>query len=381
MIQILGKSRCCGCTACSQICPKQCITMESDLQGFLYPIVNTIECIGCNLCEKVCPVLNQSEPQEPLQVYAAKNCDEQIRENSSSGGIFTSIAECIIKNGGVVFGATFNEYWEVRHIYVEAITDLSKFRGSKYVQSNLEGVYQSVKSILLTGRQVLFSGTPCQIAGLRSFLREENDNLFTVDIVCHGVPSPLVWNEYLNHISAKYKRCVQDIVSINFRNKEFGWYSYRVNIEWKDKIYSKPKSEDLFMLGFLKNLYLRPSCEECPVKSGKSGSDITLGDFWGVNEAHPEIYDDKGVTMVLLNTKKGQKLFDNTNSIRVESTYGIATRLNPVLNICSKYPDKSEEFWQVYKKFGIKVLEQFVPIPKKQVVKRIIREFISRLRK
>ena len=203
MIDIKEKNNCCGCSACVQICPKQCISMAADNEGFLYPQVNSAICIDCGLCEKVCPVINQSAPREPLVVYAAKNNNEDIRLKSSSGGIFTLLAEKVIEEGGVVFGAKFDADWNVVHDYTETIEGLAAFRGSKYVQSIIGDNFKTAKQFLNNGRKVLFSGTPCQIAGLKKYLRKEYDNLLTVDVVCHGVPSPMVWRDYLDYKRAK----------------------------------------------------------------------------------------------------------------------------------------------------------------------------------
>ena len=203
MIAIKEKHNCCGCSACVQVCPKQCIRMYADNEGFLYPQVNSTICIDCGLCEKVCPVINQNKPNVPLSVYAAKNINEEVRIKSSSGGIFTLLAEQIISEGGVVFGARFNENWEVVHDYTETIDGLESFRGSKYVQSSISDNFKVAKQFLKEGRKVLFSGTPCQIAGLKKFLQKEYENLLTMEVVCHGVPSPMVWRDYIDYKRAK----------------------------------------------------------------------------------------------------------------------------------------------------------------------------------
>lgn len=240
MINILDKKDCCGCASCVQVCPKQCISMNEDCEGFLYPKVDSAACIDCGLCEKVCPVINQNEPKEPLAVYAAMNSNEKIRLKSSSGGIFTLIAEQILADGGVVFGARFNENWEVIHDYAETVEGLEPFRGSKYVQSLIGDNYKYAKQFLLEGRKVLFSGTPCQIAGLKKFLCKEYENLLTVEMVCHGVPSPKVWRDYLQYRRAQHvvgKNAVSSsidelpvITGISFRDKISGWKKYGFKI-------------------------------------------------------------------------------------------------------------------------------------------------------
>ena len=197
MIQLMHKEDCCGCSACVQICPRHCIEMKENLEGFLYPLVDSHSCIECHLCEKVCPVLNQNDSIRPLKVCATKNPDEQIRMKSSSGGVFSILAESVIAAGGVVFGAGFNEHWAVVHSYTETKEGLSAFRMSKYLQSVVGNTYKEVQAFLKQGRLVLYSGTPCQIAGLKLFLRKDYDNLLTVDFICHGVPSPGVFRWYL----------------------------------------------------------------------------------------------------------------------------------------------------------------------------------------
>ena len=311
MIEIRDKKDCCGCSACVQKCPKQCISLKEDEEGFLYPVVEIETCIDCGLCEKVCPVLHQGEERKPLKIYAAKNQNEEIRKQSSSGGVFTLLAEEVIKEGGVVFGARFDEEWEVKHDFTETMEGLGAFRGSKYVQSRIEDNFQKVEAFLKQGRKVLFSGTPCQVAGLKRFLRKEYDNLLTVDFVCHGVPSPGVWRRYLKETKLniyKNKRNV-DIENISFRDKQIGWKKYCFSLKYselgvdgekKTNAYVELARNNIYMKGFLADLYLRPSCYACPAKCGKSDSDITIGDLWGA----PFILgqdDDKGTSLVFIN--------------------------------------------------------------------------------
>lgn len=305
MIDIKEKSQCCGCASCVQCCPKKCITFNEDNEGFRYPNVDVSKCVNCGLCEKVCPVINQGERQHPRKIYAAKNKNESVRLQSSSGGIFTKLAEDVISRGGVVFGARFDDNWEVKHDFTENIDGLSVFRGSKYLQSRIEGSYSTAEVFLKQGREVLFSGTPCQIAGLKLYLRRKYDNLLAVACVCHGVPSPLVWREYLKETSKG-----QIIQRINFRDKNISWKNYRVLVQGNDNIVYQPFYENIYMKGFLRDIYLRPSCFTCPAKSGKSGADITLGDFWGIENYLQEFDDDKGVSACIAHTDKGIALLD-----------------------------------------------------------------------
>lgn len=322
MIDIKDKSKCCGCAACVQRCPKQCITMLKDNEGFLYPKVDVVKCIDCGLCEKACPVLNVQKERLPQKVYAAKNRDEEIRRQSSSGGIFTILAEKTINAGGVVFGVMFNKNWEVVHSYTETIEGLAAFRGSKYVQSIIGNSYKQAEAFLKQGREVLFSGTPCQIAGLKRFLRKEYDNLLTVECVCHGVPSPLVWREYLENIDP-------EIVNVNFREKSRSWKKYNFVVNGRDNTVNQLFYNNPYMQGFLRDIYLRPSCYACPAKSSKSGADITLGDFWGIDNYMPEIDDDRGVSLVMLHTEKGVSVFNAISCTKVEADYKRALAGNP----------------------------------------------------
>jgi len=279
--------------------------MKEDNEGFLYPQVEASTCIDCGLCEIVCPIINHGEQRQPIHAYAAKNKNEEIRLKSSSGGIFTLIAEQIINDDGVVFGACFDEYWNVVHGFTETVEGLEKFRGSKYVQSRIGDSYKEAEHFLKEGRYVLFSGTPCQIAGLKRFLRKEYENLLTVDIICHGVPSPKVWRKYLLE-----KMGANLIKNISFRDKSLGWknYSLKIHSACGEDVF-ETLHENIYLQGFLKNLYLRPSCYNCKFKCGQSGSDISLGDYWGVENISPLFFDDKGVSLVLVYTSKGEHYF------------------------------------------------------------------------
>lgn len=306
MINIVEPQKCCGCSACIYICPKHSISFQEDRDGFLYPKVDLETCIDCGLCEKVCPMINQESECQPLATYAAKNDNETIRLRSSSGGIFTLLAESVIDEGGVVFGARFNEDWEVVHDYTDTIEGLEPFRGSKYVQSCMGESYRLVENFLKADRKVMFTGTPCQIAGLRKFLRKDYNTLLTVEVVCHGAPAPLVWRTYLNNEIAKCGKGLSGVEGINFRDKLTGWKTYSLSVKLSKNIVSSSLSKDNdYMRAFLSNLSLRKSCYNCPAKSGKSGADITIGDFWGIENVRPEIDDDKGLSLVLVNSLKG----------------------------------------------------------------------------
>ena len=275
MIEIRNKRDCCGCNACVQKCPQQCIGQSEDAEGFIYPQVDKARCVGCGLCEKVCPVINQNPKSKPLKVMAGRNGNEEIRMQSSSGGVFTLLAEKIIGRGGVVFGARVDENWNVVHSYTECTDGLAAFRGSKYVQSRIGETFRQAREFLRQGREVLFTGTPCQIAGLHRFLGKEYGNLFTMDIVCHGVPSPVVWKKYVRRLVADSPSDYR-LDGVYFRDKRTGWkeFSFSAHLSSLEKstLHTEKFYRNKYMRGFLANLYLRPSCHQCPSKSGKSGA-------------------------------------------------------------------------------------------------------------
>lgn len=307
MISIIDKRNCCGCHACYNICPQRCIGMQSDNEGFWYPFVASDKCTDCGLCDKVCPIVNiDSTMNQPL-AYACIYNNEEIRVQSSSGGLFTVIAEQVISNHGVVLGAGFDKDFNVEHSWTDSIEGLGKFRGSKYVQSRIGDTYNQVREFLQQGRQVLFSGTPCQIAGLRSYLGKDFENLIRLDIICHGVPSPLVWQHYKLRLEEEHRAKTRRIA---FRNKNCGWKRFSLSILFDDETeYIEQVNEDVFLRGFLMNLYLRPSCYTCKFKTLNRQSDITLADFWGIEKVLPDFDDDQGTSLILVNSSKGAKIF------------------------------------------------------------------------
>ena len=304
-----NRNKCNGCTACKIGCPTNCISMKEDNLGFLYPHVDENKCIDCSFCERVCPELNQKSNIISFQkeVYAAFSKNDSLRKNSSSGGIFSLIATSVIMDKGIVFGAAFEEdFHSVKHILIYSIEDLHKIRGSKYAQSNLNNTFVEVKKNLDEGKKVLFSGTPCQIAGLNSFLQKRYDNLYLIDFVCHGVPAPSVWKEYIKYLEkkAKGKACY-----VTFRDKRNGWANYSLKVIFNNKkSYIKEYSDDMYMRGFLHDYYLRPSCYDCAHKGIDRISDITLGDLWGADKIIPEHNDDKGISLVIVSSSKGSDL-------------------------------------------------------------------------
>ena len=302
------KSECCGCTACQQICPVQCIVMTSDEEGFLYPKINEGQCIGCQKCEAVCPIQTPPLVKGKTQTYVGYAQNEKIRRRSSSGGIFSLAAEYVLKRGGAVFGAAFDDALAVHHICVESEEDLDKLRGSKYVQSSLENTYAQAEEYLIDGRWVLFSGTACQIAGLKNYLGKEYDRLLTIDVLCHGVPSPKIWKLYLEDQERKYN---SKIISIQFRDKKLGWKLYSIRIQFENgREYAVPFTKDKFMNMFLANIDLRPACHDCRFKELPRVSDMTIGDCWGIENYMPEMDDDKGTSLFMVHSPKGERILE-----------------------------------------------------------------------
>lgn len=286
--------------------------MQEDEEGFLYPTINHDLCIKCGLCLSVCPFQKPGEELEPRYAYSAFSCDDIIREDSSSGGVFSLIARQVLVSGGVVFGAMFDKNWRVVHSCVTTEEELHKLRGSKYVQSSIGNSYVLAKKYLDNGKHVLFSGTPCQIAGLNHYLGHVYNHLLTVDVICHGVPSPGVWEWYLDVIRRNNHASIS---SINFRDKENGWRHYNLAFHLQQIGHNVKRScyhrDDPYMKSFLNNLSLRPSCSSCQTKAGKSHSDITLADFWNVEKVVGKTDNDKGTSLVLVNTEKGATVLNS----------------------------------------------------------------------
>ena len=309
---------CVGCSACESVCSQNCIIMSGDSFGFYHPFIDHSKCIGCKKCESACPVIHKfhSLDQDSLQVYAGYSVRDDIRNSSSSGGIFTELSEYVLMNKGVVFGATYDKDFMVRHICVDHVNDLWKLRGAKYSQSKIGSTFCEVKSNLDLGKMVLFSGTPCQVAGLRSFLGRNYPTLICVDFVCHGVASPEVWHQYVQYRS----RMDNDGVLpkfINLRDKESGWshYKYSVHFCYSDDLeYKGINGQDIFTKLYSSNDIINMACSSCKFKGANRVSDITIGDFWGIWEISPEIDNRFGVSLVVCNNDFGRDILQRISS-------------------------------------------------------------------
>lgn len=294
-IGLASTDTCTGCAACASACPTGSISMKEDREGFLQPHIDTKICIGCHKCEKTCPILNPLEiPTDfETQAYAAINKDEDVRMRSSSGGMFHALAKWTIEQGGVVFGARFNENWEVVHDYTEKIEGIEPFMRSKYVQSRIGDTFKQAKQFLDQGRQVLFVGTPCQIGGLKAYLNKDYEKLLTVDLICHGVPSPGVWRKYLKSFDDKIK-------SINFKDKSAGWLSNQcqVTISTNNATLQAKQMDNPFFRCFRNGIIMRNSCYHCHFRDIHRISNVTISDFWGVDEKCPDMFDNKGTSLI-----------------------------------------------------------------------------------
>lgn len=310
------KNICSGCGSCAAVCPKRCIKMTEDSEGFRYPVIDQTQCVFCHTCEAACPVILPPRLSQKTIAIAAKNKNAFIRKESSSGGVFSALANYVLTNGGLVCAAVYNEDQSVNHILIDCPDELGTMRGAKYAQSRSEICFSRIKKALQENRGVLFVGTPCQTAGLARYLVEPYEKLILVDMICHGVPSPKVWKAYLRE-RQMLDAPKSEIQNINLRSKETGWsqYSYSVKIQYRNGAeYKMAQGQDWFMRGFVQNLYLRPSCSQCSFKGIERCSDLTLGDCWGIWNIVPEFDDNQGTSLLLIHSRTGRQLWDNVSS-------------------------------------------------------------------
>ena len=312
-----NKKDCNGCGICTMFCPKNCIEMKEDEEGFLYPVIDESRCIHCNRCKNICSNINPPNEYKG-EAYAAVNKSDEERRNSASGGMYYILAKEIIKRNGVVFGVEYTDDLKVKHNYAENLEDCKKFSDSKYVRSDLNHSFEKVKEFLDAGRWVLFTGTSCQNQALKIYLGKEYEKLILCDILCHANPSPKVYKMYLENLEKKYNKKVKHI---SFRTKENGWRDQTPIIEFED---NTKIAEPTYFKAFVTELISRPSCSNCQFASYNRQSDMTIGDFWGIQKVlnNPEIDDGKGVSVFLVNTEKGKKFFeeikDNMNIVKTE---------------------------------------------------------------
>ncbi len=356
MITICSEELCTGCMACLNACSHNAISMKSNIEGFLHPEINSSKCVDCGACIKVCPVCFPCLKQKPINVYSGWSKDEKIRINSSSGGAFSELARVVLNNNGVVFGVKMDKNQKAVHGYIESFEDIKVLQGSKYVQSNVGCVFKQVREFLNKNRLVLFSGTPCQVAGLKKYLRKEYENLVTVDLICHGVPSPLVFEKYKSWIMKKYN--LEEITNIQFRNKRKSWIFYCMNIRGRIMgsistfSYLGGYYDDPWIRGFLREYFLRPCCHNCLYTTIDRVSDVTIADWWGYKPLKGESmdYEHKGVSLLFLNLDKSRKIIElmANNFVFRERTVDEALQTNP--SLYRSYPASKQRtsFWEDY---------------------------------
>ena len=306
MEKIVEKKDCTGCTACVGICPKNAIKMVENDEGFKYPEIDKSKCVNCGLCKKTCPILNLKNNNSFNKCYVGYIKDTIEKMRTSSGGLFSAIANYFLEADGIVIGAAYDEKFTLNHIAISKKEDLIKLNGSKYVQSNLNDIFTFIKNNI-RAKKILFVGTPCQVAGLRVFLKSDYENLTCIDLVCHGVPSIKLLKKYIQELEIKQK---SKMLTCDFRDKKTGWSNYSCTYTFENSKVSNFHCDDDYVNIYLSNVALRESCYNCKFKIGNKYSDITLGDFWGVKNYYPEFFNDKGVSAIILNTEKGIEVFD-----------------------------------------------------------------------
>jgi len=380
MIDSINKEQCCGCSACVNICPLKAISMQMDDEGFYYPVIDFHKCVKCNLCESVCSAYNldkrlNNDARTPI-VYAAKVNDDAIRYNSSSGGVFSLLAEYILSENGIVYGVAMND--DLRraiHVRITTVNQMPKVRGSKYLYSLTGTVFQDVKKDLDAGKKILFSGTPCQVCGLKYYLGKDYDNLLCVDVICHGIPSYLLWEEYFAYI----KRIIRKpIKSVSFRSKKESWRSFGQELKTENKTLFFSKDEDIFLRLFLSDCCLRPSCYTCFVKASRQYlSDLTLGDFWSINRVDNNFNDGKGISLVISRSNKGDTILSRVKSglqLKMED-YKSSIQGNSVDEQTPR-PDGRDMIFIDLNRMSIKsVANKYSPLSFKEKTKSILRKF------
>ncbi|WP_317724488.1 Coenzyme F420 hydrogenase/dehydrogenase, beta subunit C-terminal domain [Clostridium tetani] len=361
------KENCCGCSACYNTCPKQAISMESDEEGFLYPVIEKSLCVDCGKCIKVCPIIQSGNYKHKFipEFFVAKHKSKEVLMKSTSGGAFTAISDEILRQGGVVYGADYDHEFRVMHKRAENEEQRNRMRVSKYVQSNLGDIFQQVKVDLTNQKIVLFTGTPCQIAGLRGFMGDSPvvKNLYLCDLICYGIPSPLIWEDYKNILEKEYGG---KLVDVKFRSKLIGWSRKKSNESF---LFKTSNSESFhhdgrfYQLFFGKKTIIRPSCGECSYTDIHRSSDITIADYWGIEKYASEWMDAKGVSLIMTNTPKGEELLMKCSATikyekrAKEESLAEQQRLSGPI----EFPEDRKEFWEQYQKFGLAHLLDQLP--------------------
>ena len=339
MKDICSKKDCCGCRACENICPVKAIVMKEDEKGFIRPVINENICINCGLCKKVCPIISKEILRKPIKVYACKNINERVRISSSSGGIFEELSKAIFKEDGSVYGAGFSKKNKVEHMRAKDLDELETLKKSKYVQSNMRATYEEIKKDLKDDKEIIFSGTPCQVNAVKNFFNKSIDKLYLVDIVCHGVPSPKIFEDYKLYLEKKFNSKI-DKINFRYKNEKS---TQNIKIDFKDgtSYLSNRKEGDYFCRLFIEDIILRDSCYDCRYKSFNRCGDITLADFWGIEKEHPDFYSHYGNSAIIINNNKGKFLFD---SIKNQIDY-ISTDINKIIKYNKNLQQPSKRYY------------------------------------
>ena len=360
MKEILERKKCTGCTSCMNICPKNAISMKCDNEGFKYPVIDQKKCINCGLCKNTCPVLNTNTNKTLKNCFVAYTKDDRYKSNSSSGGIFPIIATKIINDNGIVIGAAFDKNKKLRHIAITNEIELERLKGSKYLQSDLDNIFSYIKKNI-DNKKILFVGTPCQVAGLKSFLKKEYDNLICIDLFCHGVPSPKLFKKYVNELE---KDNSDRLVDYNFRDKTTGWDSYSNTAKFCNSTITELQKNNYYMKLFLSDVALRESCFNCNFKIGNKYSDITLGDFWGVTKYYPDMYSKNGVSAIIVNTEKGERILDLIKSELKYKNCKLDEIIvgNPMIKFSTNRPNERDLFFEKIDERSIaELVKKYVP--------------------
>lgn len=381
---MISKDNCCGCMACFNICPTNAIIMEEDEEGFLYPKIDDKKCINCGLCKKVCDFNDRQDKNDKKdgKVFAVKHNSNDVRNTSTSGGMFTALYTKIIEEKGVVYGATLDSNLDAKHIRCETLEECALCKGSKYVQSNSKDIYPLIANDLKAGKKVLLTGTACQIEGIKSYLNLKKiptDNLITCDFICHGVPSNKVFRDHIKNLELKHN---SKVVSYRFRTKTHGWVGHHEEATLENgRVLSKGKYLDIYKQLYGTLCIIRPSCYNCKYAKEEHYSDITIGDFWGLETSKDNFFDNLGVSFVMINSKKGEELF---NQIKDKISYvekDISECRNPQLHGPVKFPNTRRVFWDEYNKNGyMAVAKRYTTLNKKILLKNNIYKVIKLLK-
>jgi coenzyme F420-reducing hydrogenase beta subunit len=356
MIQIEQKVKCSGCAACYNSCNHGAISMQYDDKGFSYPVIDNKLCIDCHLCEKVCPYLYlDNRPKQIMEdyppIYACYNKNENIRKVSTSGGIFSLLADKILDDSGVVFAVRFNENFHIVHSKTESKDEIQYFRGSKYAQSEVDHIYRDIRNELKNNRKVLFVGLPCQVAGLKQYINKDNDNLYTCDFICMGIASSVIWDNYLHEFED-----ITKLKSVVFKDKRDGWHNWKIKFTYPEKETFSTGFDNLFFNGYLHHLYYRPSCFECPFKGIMRVSDFTIADCWGIDKIFPEFDDNKGATTLIVQSKKAKLLFQIIQNALIYRPINAADVMhyNKYSVHCAELNSRTDAFYEDLEKHGFR---------------------------